>query len=49
MQAVQQDEIEEKLKQAGLELMRIEHYKETDKNPTGRSEVELILSISRKA
>lgn len=44
-----QKEIEEKLKQTGLALIRIEHYKEIDKNPNGRSEVELILSISRRA
>lgn len=44
-----QDEIKERLEQAGFKLARIEHYKETDKNPEGRSDVELIFSISRKA
>lgn len=42
------DEIKQRLERAGFKLARIEQYKETDKNPEGRSDVELILSISKK-
>lgn len=42
-------EIKQRLQRAGFNVQHLEHYKETDKNPNGRSEVELILSISKKA
>lgn len=37
------------LKESGFNLISIEQYKESDKNSTGRPEVEWILALARKA
>lgn len=42
------DELKQYLEKVGFQLIRLEHYREIDKNPKGRAEVELILSFSRK-
>lgn len=42
------EEVEGLLTQAGFSLIRIEQYGEASKNPRGRAEVELILTLGRK-
>ena len=42
------DEINNLLDNVGFEIIKLEQYMEIDKNPQGRPEVGLILSISRK-
>ena len=43
-----QEEIKKLLEEAGFETFKIEQYNERDKDPKGRTEVEWILSLSRK-
>ncbi len=43
-----QNEIKEILTKTGFEISKLEQYKETDRNPSGRPEVEWILSLARK-
>jgi len=42
------EEISSLLSEAGFENIKIEQYRETDKNPKGRFEVQWILSLSKK-
>jgi ubiquinone/menaquinone biosynthesis C-methylase UbiE len=44
-----QEELQRLLQEQGFESTKIEQYKETDKSPQGRPEVEWILSLSKKA
>lgn len=41
-------ELQNLLKESGFDLISIEHYKETDRDPKGRPEVEWILALTRK-
>lgn len=41
-------ELQNLLKDSGFDLISIEQYKETDRNPKGRPEVEWILALARK-
>ena len=43
------DELATLLKRTGFAVVRIEQYLEMVKNPVGRPEVGLILSLSRKS
>lgn len=43
-----QPELQNLLKESGFNLISIEQYKETDRNPKGRPEVEWILALARK-
>lgn len=42
-------ELQDLLKESGFEPISIEQYKEIDRNPKGRPEVEWILALARKA
>jgi len=43
-----QDEIATLLREAGFAEIKTEQYRETDRNPNGRPEVEWILTLSKK-
>lgn len=43
------DEISSLLTKSGFDVFKLEEYREIDKNPSGRPEVGLIYSLSRKA
>lgn len=42
------EEVRQYLEQAGFEVIQLDQYRETDKTPSGRPEVEWILALSRK-